>query len=357
MFNVAPPPPTCFIKRLPMQLPEPTQRFRSDLLRWYQAAQRPLPWRTEPSLYRTVVSEFMLQQTQIKTMLPYFERWMQHFPDFETLAHAPAESVLKNWEGLGYYSRARNLHKLAQAFIRLPQAPQSPDEWQALPGIGPYTAAAIASIAQNYPVAVVDGNVVRVLARLSDHTQSFSSNGQAVKIFQEPAQALLDPHNPGDYNQAVMELGATLCQKSKPACAACPVQNHCRAQKKGAHYPATLPRIQRPITQKIQVERGIILHQGALLLHRIPEDAHRLAGQYEIPRLDQLQLPTPSAKPLAVKTRGIANQRIKENLHLLQITPQQKLPPHHHWVDTDQLEQITLSGPHRKWLQQLLPSL
>lgn len=340
-----------------MQLPKPADRFRDDLLQWYRDAQRPLPWRTQPSLYRTVVSEFMLQQTQVKTMLPYFENWMHHFPDFQSLANAPAEKVLKQWEGLGYYSRARNLHKLAQTFIQLPQAPQTPDEWQALPGIGPYTAAAIASIAQNYPAAVIDGNVVRVLARLSDHTQAFTSNGQAVKAFTHAAQHLLDPENPGDYNQALMELGATICQKTKPHCKTCPVKNHCRAQKKGALHAASLPYIQRPPTQKIEIDRALILTPNTILLHRIPDDAPRLAGQYEIPSLPGLQLDPPSQKPHAIKTRGIANQRIKENLYILGHPAKSALSPTHHWIPLDQLEHITLSGPHRKWLQQLLSTL
>lgn len=340
-----------------MQLPKTIHRYRSDLLEWYREAQRPLPWRTEPSLYRTVVSEFMLQQTQVKTMLPYFHNWMHCFPDFQSLANAPAESVLKNWEGLGYYSRARNLHKLAQIFIQLPKAPQSPEAWQNLPGVGPYTAAAIASIAQNYPAAVVDGNVVRVLARLFNYTQAFTSNGQAVKVFSTAAQELLDPVNSGDYNQALMELGATVCQKTKPNCEKCPVQSHCRAQKNGSRYAASLPFIQRPVTEKVEIDRALVISKTEILLHRIPDNAPRLAGQYEIPNLQDLQLKRPCQKPHSVKTRGIANQRIKENLFLLGHPTKASLPVAHHWIPLDQLQQITLSGPHRKWLKQLLPTL
>ena len=185
--------------------------FRKMLAAWYATAQRPLPWRSEPSLYRTVVSELMAQQTQIKTMLPYFKRWMQRFPNFTTLADAPAEDVLKHWEGLGYYSRARNLHRLAKEYVTLDPKPANREEWQRLPGIGPYTSAAITSIALGQADAVVDGNVVRILARLTDDAHIFKNNGEAVKAFTARADELLDNKNPGDHNQAMMELGATVC--------------------------------------------------------------------------------------------------------------------------------------------------
>ena len=143
------------------------------MLNWFHANRRKLPWREEPTLYKTVVSEFMLQQTQVKTVLPYFARWRERFPDFTALAAAPEETVVKAWEGLGYYSRARNLHKLARALVAAPVAPRTAAEWQELPGVGPHTAAAIASIACGDAVACVDGNVARVLARLTADTTAF----------------------------------------------------------------------------------------------------------------------------------------------------------------------------------------
>ncbi|CAI8320044.1 MAG: Adenine DNA glycosylase [Opitutia bacterium UBA7350] len=340
-----------------MQLPDPVDCFRHKLLQWYQLAQRPLPWRDKPSLYSTVVSEFMLQQTQVKTMLPYFKNWMRRFPDFQTLAKAAPETVLKNWEGLGYYSRARNLHKLAKAFIQLSQAPQSPEEWQNLPGIGPYTAAAISSIAQNFPAAVIDGNVVRVLARVCNQAQPFSSNSQAVQSFIDAADTLLDPNHPGDYNQALMELGATVCLKNKPNCQHCPLRSHCLALKVNPQHLTSLPSIQRPTIQKIEIDRALILSSKKILLHRIPDNAHRLAGQYEIPVLQNLPLTRPTQKPHTVKTRGIANQRIKESLFLFRQATEITCPSTYDWIHFDQLDQITLSGPHRKWLNQLLPAL
>ena len=141
--------------------------YRKQLLDWYDREHRKLPWRVESSLYRTVVSELMCQQTQIATVLPYFDRWMQALPDFEALAQAPEEKVLKLWEGLGYYSRARNLHKLAKALGEMAEYPETAAKgWQKLPGIGPYTAAAIASIHNREAIGVVDGNVIRVITRL-----------------------------------------------------------------------------------------------------------------------------------------------------------------------------------------------
>src|SRR5438045_534267 len=135
--------------------------FQTALLRWYRANARALPWRESPSVYKTVVSEFMLQQTQVKTVLPYFARWLAALPDFAALAAAPEEQVMKLWEGLGYYSRARNLYKLAKAIAAQPVPPRDPAEWRELPGVGPYTAAAITSISFGEPAACVDGNVVR----------------------------------------------------------------------------------------------------------------------------------------------------------------------------------------------------
>ena len=141
--------------------------MRETLLAWYDEHQRPLPWRTQPSLYRTVLSEFMLQQTQVATVLPYFDRWLQKFPSFDILAAAEEAEVLKAWEGLGYYSRARNLQKLARELASMDAPPTTYAEWIKLPGIGPYTAAAVTSIAFQQPEAVVDGNVIRVLARIT----------------------------------------------------------------------------------------------------------------------------------------------------------------------------------------------
>ena len=326
------------------------EAFRSALAAWYDRARRPLPWRVRPSLYGTVVSELMAQQTRIATMLPYYARWMERFPDFETLAPAPAADVLKHWEGLGYYSRARNLHRLAQVYIAMEKKPATAAEWAELPGIGPYTAAAVSSIALGFPAAVVDGNVVRILARLTSDTRTFSGNGEAVKAMKPLADELLDRGHPGRHNEAMMELGALVCVPGNPACDACPVARFCAA----AGAAESLPRIERPVTERVEVDRVLCLRDGAVLLHRISRDAKRLAGQYELPEASAIGW-EPSGKALATKTRSITNHRICERIHAFDATLlPASLPSELEWVPLDGLNAVTLSGPHRRWLGELL---
>mgnify|MGYP002076228808 CR=1 FL=1 len=185
--------------------------FQSALLAWNREHARPLPWREAPSLYKTEVSEFMLQQTQVKTVLPYFARWLDALPDFAALAEAAESRVLRLWEGLGYDSRARTLHRLARAVAARSSPPRTPPEGRQLPGVGPYTAAAITSIAFGAPAACVDGNVVRILARLTADGTAYRDSASAAKAFAPLAAALLPADRPGDHNQAMMELGATVC--------------------------------------------------------------------------------------------------------------------------------------------------
>ena len=234
--------------------------FRRALLAWYRANARQLPWRDTPSLYKTVVSEFMLQQTQVKTVLPYFARWLDVLPDFAALAAAPEARVLKLWEGLGYYSRARNLHKLAQAMVARPAPPRTLAGWQEFPGVGPYTAAAITSIALGTPAACVDGNVVRILARLTANATEFRDSASAAKAFTPLANALLTPGTAGDHNQAMMELGATVCFRQNPLCLTCPVRPFCAGARRGE--PESYPRLAAKKIEHRQVTR-VWVHAGA----------------------------------------------------------------------------------------------
>jgi len=326
--------------------------MRAALLPWYRANQRRLPWRAAPSLYKTVVSEFMLQQTQVDTVLPYFDRWLKKFPDFPALAKAKEADVLKMWEGLGYYRRARLLHELAQAWVKLPQKPQTTESWLELPGVGPYTAAAITSISFGAPAAVVDGNVVRVLARLLGEHTEFKDGSTAVKFFTEAANELLDPRNPGDHNQAMMELGATVCTRRNPQCLICPLRPWCAAS---AHGEAEdLPRFTAKTMKRTELVRLWIERDGALLLHRKASTSKRLAHICELPDATSLPDAVIEKKSLAIKRRTIANEQFTESIH--RATWQNfafKKDSGLLWATTAQLKKLTLSGPHRKWIDEL----
>lgn len=328
--------------------------LRRPLLEWYDAHGRDLPWRKAPSLYKTVVSEFMLQQTQVATVLPYFERWIRRFPDFQALAGAPESEVLKAWEGLGYYSRVRNLQKLARALLELPTPPNTYEDWLKLPGVGPYTAAAIASIAFDRTEAVVDGNVIRVLARLLADPTPYPSASAAQQEYRPIADKVLDPTRPGDSNQALMELGATVCRPRNPTCLLCPVRFACHAAALGQpeSYPTPKPRktVARTILRiALSRSRG---NERELLLQQIPEGSRRLAGQWQLPEIDEKQLPD-TAELIAIKKRGISNERITERLYSLGAG---RLPglSDCRWVPESQLSNLTLPGPHRRWIKELL---
>ena len=331
-------------------------QFQTALHGWYRVHARALPWRDSPSLYKTVVSEFMLQQTQVVTVLPYFSRWLIALPDFAALATAPEARVLKLWEGLGYYSRARNLHRLAQSWVAATPPPRSPAEWQELPGIGPYTAAAITSITFDEPAAVVDGNVVRILARLTGESRLFRDSTEAVKHFTPLAATLITGSHPGTHNQAMMELGATVCFRQKPLCLVCPVAEFCTARREGE--PEKLPRFKPKVIEQKSVTRVWAVDQGRLLLRRGHAKARRLAGLYELP--DTSDLPVePAAKDLLLrKRRAITRYQITESIYAIKTTSSLRKyitkAGSLEWVPLKQIGQITLSGPHRRWVRELL---
>ncbi len=297
----------------------------------------------------------MLQQTQVKTVLPYFDRWLQRFPDFASLAAAPEADVLKQWEGLGYYSRARNLHRLARVLITLPEIPTAASAWREFPGVGPYTAAAVTSIAFGSAEACVDGNVVRILARLTANPTEFRDSAHASQAFTPLARELLSPEAPGDHNQAMMELGATVCLRQHPSCAVCPVRRWCAGAQAGS--PARFPRLAPRTIERKRVIRIWILRNRALLLHRAAPDARRLAGLHELPTAEQLAL-EPGALTgeslLARKKRGITRYAITESIHRVQRLPRAISHPELVWVPLSELSTIPLSGPHRRWIAELL---
>ncbi|HXR32744.1 MAG TPA: A/G-specific adenine glycosylase [Verrucomicrobiae bacterium] len=242
-------------------------RFRKNLLAWFSQSQRDLPWRHSKDPYRIWLSEIMLQQTRVAAAMPYYERFLERFPDVVALAEAPQEEVLRHWSGLGYYSRARNLHKAAQQIVALHKGvfPATEVEALALPGIGKYTGAAILSIAYGQKLAVLDGNVARVLARL----QAIRGDLRAGKRWQElqkSAEALLSPGAPGDWNQAMMELGAILCTPKSPQCLLCPVNEFCQARKLGLADAIPEKRKQRAKVE-LQLAAAVLVDpQGHTLL-------------------------------------------------------------------------------------------
>jgi A/G-specific adenine glycosylase len=218
------------------------------LLNWYQDNARPLPWREQPDPYPVWVAEVMLQQTRVETVIPYFERWMARFPTLEALASASQGEVLAAWEGLGYYSRARNLLRAAQ-IVQEDHAGQLPPDvklLRQLPGIGPYTAGAIASIAFKLDEPTLDGNIHRVLARIYNlRTPASTTEGQ--KRLWQMASANLVPGRAGEYNQALMDLGATICTPRKPSCHTCPLNDICQAFSLGVQDQLPVKRAKAPI--------------------------------------------------------------------------------------------------------------
>jgi len=242
--------------------------LRQQLLAWFRQYQRDLPWRRTKDPYRIWLSETMLQQTRVVAVIPYYERFLERFPNIHALAAAPQDEVLRLWSGLGYYSRARNLHRAAQEMVAKHGGifPRAEKDALELPGIGRYTAAAILSIAYGAKHAVLDGNVARVLARLFA-VQDDLRDAKRWQSLQESANALLDPKSPGDWNQAVMELGATLCAPRAPQCLLCPVAEFCQARKLG--LADSLPALRKKrATENIELAAAILLapHGHTLLL-------------------------------------------------------------------------------------------
>ncbi len=256
--------------------------FVAPLLEWYAANARILPWRSCPSPYRTWVSEVMLQQTQVDTVLAYFNKWMARFPDLETLASADETAVLSLWEGLGYYSRARNLLQAARLMMRdmQGQIPSTTSTLVTLPGVGPYTAAAIASIAFGEDVAAVDGNIRRVFSRYFD-IQEPARSPEGEKRIRALAQAHLPLGRAGAYNQALMDLGAMICTPRIPVCDQCPIRLNCQARKLGIQEdrPVKLPRQKPP---HLTVTAAVIRRNGRVLLAQRPPHG-LLGGLWEFP--------------------------------------------------------------------------
>ncbi|MBF2073767.1 MAG: A/G-specific adenine glycosylase [Synechococcales cyanobacterium C42_A2020_086] len=263
-----------------LSLPE-VNKLRRALLAWYAASGRDLPWRRTQDPYAIWVSEIMLQQTQVKTVIPYYERWLKQFPTIAALAAADQQQVLKAWQGLGYYARARNLHRAAQIIMQQHRGmfPITLEAVLALPGIGRTTAGGILSAALNQPVAILDGNVKRVLARLM--ALQVPPN-RVVEQLWSWSEMLLDRQQPRDFNQALMDLGATLCTPKNPACLLCPWRDHCQAQQLTMQNQIPYSNSRSAVPHK-QIGVAVIWNdQGQILIDRRPQDG-LLGGLWEFP--------------------------------------------------------------------------
>jgi len=260
--------------------------FRRQLLGWFRQFQRDLPWRRTKDPYRIWLSEIMLQQTRVAAAIPYYERFLQRFPDVHSLATAPEEEVLRLWSGLGYYSRARNLQKAAQEIVakHKGQFPTRFDDALGLPGIGNYTAAAILSIAYDEKKAVLDGNVVRVLARLCAIRGDLRESQRWQKL-QKTADSLLEQKSPGDWNQAMMELGATLCTPKSPQCLLCPVAQFCEGRKQGIAESLPEKRKKRATVEVVLAAAVFADGKGQTLLLPPPKNTGEKASADHVPTL------------------------------------------------------------------------
>lgn len=248
--------------------------FRAALLKWYRANRRDLPWRRTDDPYRIWLSEIMLQQTRVAAVMEHYERFLKRFPTVRKLAAAKEESVLAQWSGLGYYRRARNLHAAAKVVVRqhAGEFPRNSAELRGLAGIGRYTAAAIASIAFGEAVAVVDGNVERVTARITGQNIS----GEQVWTI---AGQMLSREHPGDFNQAMMELGAMVCLPGEPKCSDCPVRRFCRTRGRLAAVP------QAPRQYKREIAHALTQRDGSILLVQRPANEQLMPGMWELPQV------------------------------------------------------------------------
>ena len=310
------------------------KRLRSVLLAWYDANKRSLPWRRTRDPYRIWVSEIMLQQTRVAAVLEYYKRFIQQFPTVSTLARAREQQVLAAWSGLGYYRRARMLHRAARELAkhRGDRVPETSVELQELPGIGRYTAAAIASIAFGEPAAVVDGNVRRVLSRMAGKDLD-------VGACWERAQQLIDPKRPGDFNQAMMELGATICLPKSPMCKLCPLSRHCSARGHLQSRKVKAPQI------RAQRNLALITRNNAVLLKQRPRTESVMPGLWDLPDHAGSE-----AMPVFRATHSIMNTdydvRVFAGGHVSQI-------PGARWISRSRLGSIPLTGMSRKVLRGL----
>lgn len=344
--------------RIPEELPlTPPEReeFCARLLAWYRQHARDLPWRASVDPYRIWVSEIMLQQTRVEAVVEHYQRFLQRFPTLLSLALAPEDEVLALWSGLGYYRRARMLHKTAQFLLKEHDGtvPRTAAELSRLPGVGAYTSAAIASIAFGEAIAVVDGNVERVLLRIAGRPEQMGK--QATDFVADFAQALIAPGKasgelPGDHNQAMMELGATVCLPRGPLCLQCPVHDLCRTRGEHSTLPRAAMRSERvayAITTRKQEDGG-----NEILLHRRDAALSLMPGMLELPHLQSL----PESQPLLRLRHAIVGTNYYAEIftvaHRAEVENRSGTDELE-WISLQEMDRAPLTGLARKVLQRV----
>lgn len=318
--------------------------FRLALLAWYDANARDLPWRHSTKLYPVLVSEIMLQQTRVEAVIPFFLAFLAKFPTASHLAGASEEEVLTAWSGLGYYSRARNLRRAARILHENP--PGSWEECLELPGVGPYTAAALASISLGAARASVDGNVMRVVSRLTNDPSEISAP-VTKRRFSEAAQALLEPARPGDFNQAMMELGATVCLPANPRCLICPVRKFCAANSAGTQ--GSLPvKLGKVPARRLDLDLLVCWCEGRVGLVRRSATESRLADFWELPQ--KLAGDAPAGSLQAEFTHQIVNDRFRVRVWVSESESGQRSPEVWQWFSPTELADMPVTTITRKAL-------
>lgn len=340
--------------------------YQQSLLNWYNEHKRDLPWRQTPGFYHVWISEIVLQQTQVKQGLNYYLRFVDAFPNVESLARANEDEVLKMWEGLGYYSRARNLHFAAKQISDAGEFPKTYKDWLKIKGVGPYTAAAISSIVAKEPRAVVDGNVQRVLSRLFSYDRPVNST-IGIKEIQMFAEQLLYSDEPGDYNQALMELGARICKPKNPNCVECPVQEFCLANKKGTTLDLPVKEKKNKVRQRYLNFYLITGNNKILLSRRAKGDVWE--GLYQFPLIETMsenELPNPvkrgvisrsNLNRLQLLSKGnhlLSHQKLNISCWYLNMKSDTFLIDNYKWFGIRELENLALPRPLRKIISEYL---
>lgn len=348
--------------------------FQKDLIEWFRREQRNLPWREDKNPYKIWVSEIMLQQTKVEAVIPYFQRFMEKFPTLEALAKADEQDVLKAWEGLGYYSRARNLHAAVKEVVAKygGEVPRDKEQIAKLKGVGPYTTGAILSIAFGIPEPAVDGNVMRVFARIFSIWEDIAKV-KTRTLFENIVRNVIDEANPSDFNQALMELGAIVCTPKSPSCLLCPVQQHCRAFAEGAQHELPI-KGKKKAAKEVDLLAVVIENENGEVLVQKRPDSGLLANLWEFPNVEYVAQYVPKQIQISRFVQETYNLELEQLQYLTQMqhvfshlvwnislykaktTSSWKNSEHQLFVSPENLAAYPLSVSNQKIIQQYLLS-